>query len=45
MNKLTTIVNVASSIDCSITTVIKSDGIKIEYYFGIVSKMHEIIKK
>lgn len=38
LNKLTTIVNVASSIECSITTVIKSDGIKIEYYFGIVSK-------
>lgn len=38
LNKLTTIVNVASSIDCSITTVIKSDGMKIDYYFGILSK-------
>ena len=31
-------VNVASSIDCSIATIIKSDGQKIEYYFGILSK-------
>lgn len=38
LNKLTTIVNVASSIDCSIATIIKSDGQKIEYYFGIISK-------
>ncbi len=38
LNKLTTIVNVASSIDCSIATIIKSDGQRIEYYFGILSK-------
>ena len=38
LNKLTTIVNVASSIDCSLTTIIKSDGVKIDYYFGIISK-------
>ena len=38
LNKLTTIVNVASSINCSIATIIKSDGQKIEYYFGILSK-------
>lgn len=38
LNKLTTIVNVASSIDCSIVTIIKSDGQKIEYYLGIISK-------
>lgn len=38
LNKLTTIVNVASAIDCSITTIIKSDGQKIDYYFGILSK-------
>lgn len=38
LNKLTTIVNVASSIDCSIATIIKSDGQKIDYYFGILSK-------
>ena len=37
-NKLTTIVNVASSIDCSIATIIKSDGLKTDYYFGILSK-------
>lgn len=38
LNKLTTIVNMASSIDCSIATIISSDGYKIDYYFGIVSK-------
>ena len=38
LNKLTTIVNVVSSIDCSIATIISSDGYKIDYYFGIVSK-------
>lgn len=38
LNKLTTIVNVASSIDCSIATIIKSDGLKTDYYFGILSK-------
>ena len=38
LNKLTTIVNVASSIDCSIATIIKSDGSKIEFLFGIISK-------
>lgn len=38
LNKLTTIVNVASSIDCSIATIIRSDGQKIDYYFGIISK-------
>lgn len=38
LNKLTTIVNVASSMDCSIATVISSDGYNIDYYFGILSK-------
>lgn len=38
LNKLTTIVNVISSIDCSLATVIKSDGYKIDYYLGIISK-------
>lgn len=38
LNKLTTIVNVASSIDCSIATIINSDGQKIDFYFGILSK-------
>lgn len=38
LNKLTTIVNVASSIDCSVATIIKSDGLKIDYYVGSVSK-------
>ena len=38
LNKLTTVVNVASSIGCSIATIIRSDGYKIDYYFGILSK-------
>ena len=42
LNKLTTIVNVASSIECSVATIIKSDGVKIDYYFGIVSKEHRM---
>ena len=38
LNKLTTIVNVASSLNCSIATIIRSDGLKVDYYFGILSK-------
>ena len=38
LNKLTTIVNVASAIDCSLATIIRSDGYDIDYYFGILSK-------
>lgn len=38
LDKLATIVNVASSIGCSIATIIKSNGYAIEYYFGIISK-------
>ena len=38
LNKLTTIVNVASSINCTLATVIKSNGLCIDYYFGILSK-------
>lgn len=38
LNKLTTIVNVASAIDCSLATIIRSDGYHIDYYFGILSK-------
>lgn len=38
LNKLTTIVNVASSINCSVVTMISSDMHKIDYYIGIVSK-------
>ena len=37
INKHTTIVNVASSINCSIATVIRSDGKKIEYLFVRIS--------
>lgn len=38
LDKLTTIVNVASSINCSLATIIRSNGCKIDYYFGILSK-------
>lgn len=38
LNKLTTIVNVISSIGCSMVTMIRSNGVKVDYYFGIVSK-------
>ncbi len=38
LDKLTTIVNVISSVGCSIVTVIHSDGYKMDYYLGIVSK-------
>lgn len=38
LDKLTTIVNVASAMDCSIATIIRSDGTKIDFYFGILSK-------
>ena len=38
LDKLTTIVNVVSSIGCSIATVVHSDGSSMDYYLGIVSK-------
>ena len=38
LDKLTTIVNVVSSIDCSLATVIRSDGASISYYLGIIPK-------
>ena len=38
LDKLTTIVNVASAIDCSLATIIRSNGYRIDYYFGIISK-------
>ncbi|MEF9939689.1 MAG: DUF87 domain-containing protein [Clostridium sp.] len=38
LSKLTTIVNVASSIDCSLATVIRSNGNQVEYFFGVISK-------
>ena len=38
LDKLTTIMNVASSIRCSVVTILKSDGIKVDFYFGIISK-------
>ena len=42
LNKLTTIVNVASVIDCSIATIIESNGNKIDYYFGLVTKSADL---
>lgn len=38
LDKLTTIVNVVSAIDCSLATIIRSNGYSINYYFGIISK-------
>lgn len=38
LDKLTTVVNVASSIDCTLATIIKSDGLAVDYCFGIISK-------
>ncbi len=38
LDKLTTIVNVVSAIDCTLATIIKSNGYSIDYYFGIISK-------
>lgn len=38
LNKLTTIVNVVSSIGCTLSVIIKSDGMIVDYYFGIISK-------
>lgn len=38
LDKLTTIVNVVSALDCSLVTIIRSDGLKADYYFGILSK-------
>ena len=40
LDKLTTIVNTASSINCTLATIIKSDGYSIDYYFGIISKKY-----
>ena len=38
LDKLTTIVNVVTSINCSLATIIKSNGFDVEYYIGIISK-------
>ena len=45
LDKLTTIVNVASSINCTLATIIKSDGYSIDYYFGIISKKYRTEKE
>ena len=37
LDKLTTIINVVSSIECKLVTIIKSNGIDVEYYIGIIS--------
>lgn len=38
LDKLTTIVNVVFAIECSLATIIRSNGYNIDYYFGIISK-------
>ena len=45
LDKLTTIVNVATSINCSIATIINSNGSKIDYYIGIISKNERDFKE
>ena len=45
LHKLTTVVNVASAIDCSLATIVKSNGQEIDYYLGIVSKNARSKKK
>lgn len=45
LDKLTTIVNVVSAIDCSLATMIRSNGYCIDYYFGIISKNSRDTKK
>jgi len=40
LDKLTTIVNVAFSLESSLVTIIDSDGASINYYIGIISKAH-----
>ena len=37
LHKLTTIVNVASSIGSSVVTIIKSNGANIDFYFGLLA--------
>lgn len=38
LDKLATVVNVVSTIDCSLATIIRSNGYSVDYYFGIISK-------
>lgn len=45
IDKLITIVNVVSSVDGTLSTIIKSDGNKIEYYIGIISKNYRLDHK
>lgn len=40
LDKLTTIVNVVFAVQCSLVTMIDSDGTSINYYIGILSKEH-----
>lgn len=41
LDKLVTVVNVVSAIDASLAVLIHSDGIKTEYYLGIISKNYQ----
>ena len=38
LDKLTTVVNVASSLNCSLATIIRSDGLKVDHHFEKVSR-------
>nr|WP_302663658.1 ATP-binding protein [uncultured Agathobaculum sp.] len=40
LDKLATIVNVVSAIDCTLAVVVRSDGTKADYDLGIIAKHH-----
>lgn len=40
LDKLATIVNVVSAIDCSLAVIVRSNGSCVDYYFGIISKKY-----
>lgn len=42
LDKLTTIVNVVSAIDCTLAVVIRSDGSKVDYDLGVIAKHHHL---
>lgn len=42
LDKLTTIANVVSAIDCTLAVVIQSDGNKVDYDLGVIAKQHHL---
>jgi Predicted ATPase len=45
LDKLTTIMNVAFSVDGSIVSIIKSDGKHVDYYIGIIAKKNRTMNE